>query len=244
MTRPPPSIDNPVRKAHPLDGGHDDCPPPSSVAPRSPASSDALETLHTAETAVRHHTGLRLENLRVLEIGTRQDLRRLRRLALHNEVVGIDTDVTDESFHLGDYLRSLGQSPAMRAVKSLRRKMLGAGAGSPSGGAAAVARELGVTPWAPPRLVRMCASNLSFSDETFGFVCSFEAFERVDDPGGALREVARVLRLGGVAYLRIVLTRAPRGTRDPDAWPTGTRIRLIGHTFERSSPRPCARTRS
>jgi SAM-dependent methyltransferase len=178
----------------------DEC-PPSSVAPRSSAQ--------------------------ILEIGSRQDLRHLRRLALRNDVVGIDTDVVDENFHFGDYLRSLGHSPALRVVKALRRKMLGS---SPrSAAATAVARELGVTPFNPPRLVRMSASHMSFPDSTFGFVCSFSAFEHIDDPGSALREVVRVLRPGGVAYVRVCpytshaghrgAKLAPEGRPQPPYWP-------------------------
>jgi SAM-dependent methyltransferase len=207
-----------------LDG--DDCPPPSSVAPRFPPPGDALEALRLAEHRVLAHTGLRLENLHILEIGSRQDLRHLRRLALRNDVVGIDADVLDENFHLGDYLRSLGRSPAMRAVKALRTKMLGTT--SRAAAAAAVARELGVTPFTPPRLVRMSASHLSFPDSTFGFVCSFSTFEHIEDPGSALHEVVRVLRPGGVAYIQVCpytshsghgLPAFPAGKPQPPYWP-------------------------
>jgi SAM-dependent methyltransferase len=165
-----------------------------------------------AEERVYRHTGLRLENLHVLEIGTRQDQRHLWRLSVRNEVVGIDIDTTDDSFHLGDYLRSLGDSAAMRAVKSLSEKLLGAGRGGSHAGAA-VARELGLTAFSPPRLLRMSASNMSFADATFGFVCSFGAFERMGDPGEALHEVVRVLRPGGVAYIRVSPYTAPAGHR-------------------------------
>jgi SAM-dependent methyltransferase len=186
--------------AYPIHGEVEECPPSSSVSPRPFLASDALETLRTAEHLVRERTGLRLENLRILEIGSRQDQRHLRRLALRNEVVGIDTDVVHENFHLGDYLRSLGHNPAMRAVRALRSKMLGRP--GPKGAGSCAAREL-AGPFAPPRLVRMSASDMSFPDATFSFVCSFSAFEQIDDPGGALREVVRVLRPGGVAYIQI-----------------------------------------
>jgi SAM-dependent methyltransferase len=190
----------------------DDCPSPSSAAPHCPLTGDALETVRLAEERVYRHAGLRLENLHVLEIGTRQDQRHLRRLAVRNEVVGIDIDTTNDSFHLGDYLRSLRDSSAMRAVKSLSEKMVGGGRGSAHPGGA-VARELGLTPFSPPRLLRMSASNMSFDDATFGFVCSFGAFERMGDPGEALREVVRVLRPGGVAYVCVSPYTAPTGHR-------------------------------
>lgn len=199
----------------PLDA--DECPPASSVGPTSPRSADALETLRAAEQRLRQYAGLRLENLHMLEIGTHQDQRHLRLLALHNDVVGIDAYDLGERFHLGDYLRSLGQSPAVRAVKSLRRKMLGARP-DPARGAAAVARELGVTPFTPPRLARMSASDMSFPDATFSLVCSFAAFEHVEDRGAALREVVRVLRPGGVAYIRVRPYTGPSGYRGGSAF--------------------------
>jgi SAM-dependent methyltransferase len=210
--------------------GADDCPPPSRAGHPSPPHplGDALHTVRLAEERVYRHAGLRLENLHVLEIGTRQDQRHLRRLSVRNEVVGIDIDTTNDSFHLGDYLRSLRDSSAMRAVKSLSEKMLGVGRTSahPAG---AVARELGLTPFTPPRTLRMSASNMSFDDATFGFVCSFGAFERMGDPGEALREVVRVLRPGGVAYICVAPYTAPSGHRgstlahddrpEPPFWP-------------------------
>jgi SAM-dependent methyltransferase len=72
----------------------------------------------------------------------------------------------------------------------------------------------------------MRASNMSFPDATFGFVCSFAAFENIDDPGGALREVVRVLKPGGVAYIRVCPYTSPSGHRlgarekpQPPYWP-------------------------
>jgi SAM-dependent methyltransferase len=200
------------RRARATAPGIDECPPTSHVSSDGPLFGDALETVRIAEERVLRHTGVQLENLHVLEVGTRQDQRHLWRLSIRNEVVGIDIDTTSDSFHLGDYLRSLRHSSAMRAVKSLSQKMLGPGLGRRPGGTS-VARELGLTPFSPPRLLRMSASNMSFADATFGLVCSFAAFERMGDPGEALREVVRVLRPGGVAYIRVSPYTAPSGHR-------------------------------
>lgn len=41
------------------------------------------------------------------------------------------------------------------------------------------------------------AMNLKFADETFDFVFSYHALEHIENPGKALREIHRVLKLGG-----------------------------------------------
>jgi hypothetical protein len=64
----------------PTDRSGEDCPPPSTVPLPSLPRSDALETLRNAEDQVYRYTGLRLENLQMLEIGSQQDQRHLRRL--------------------------------------------------------------------------------------------------------------------------------------------------------------------
>jgi SAM-dependent methyltransferase len=150
---------------------------------------------------VFERTGLRLENLHLLEVGSGEEKRYLRRLALRNEAVGIDTDVVDETVRRGDCFRSLWHGSAIRALEALRRMMLGDHR-TPDV-APAVARGSEMTLVASPRFLRMSASQMSFADATFGFVCSFSGFEQIDDPGGALREVVRVLRPGGVAYIQV-----------------------------------------
>lgn len=70
------------------------------------------------------------------------------------------------------------------------------------------AREAG----AAIRIVQGAGEKLPFPDSSFGFVNLSEVIEHVDDPLLLLREVYRVLRPGGRAYLS-----APNrfGTRDP-----------------------------
>jgi SAM-dependent methyltransferase len=65
----------------------------------------------------------------------------------------------------------------------------------------------------------MSASHMSFPDATFGFVCSFSAFEQIDAPGEALREVVRVLRPGGVAYIQLCPYSSHAGHLGSSAFP-------------------------
>ena len=45
------------------------------------------------------------------------------------------------------------------------------------------------------------AMCLMYRDDWFDFICSVNAFEHIPDPSAALREMARVLKPGGVAYI-------------------------------------------
>lgn len=49
------------------------------------------------------------------------------------------------------------------------------------------------------------AERLPFDEGTFDLVVSHEVFEHIDDVSGAVRELKRVLKLGGLAYINIHL---------------------------------------
>jgi SAM-dependent methyltransferase len=177
-----------------------------------------LGAVRTAENRLLEYTGLRLENLRVLEIGPGHHLRHMRCLALRNDVVGIDTDIIPQGFQIADYLRLLGSDPPLLVVKTLGRQMFRQDARFK----ATLARELGVesSSFAPLPVLRMSATEMSFPDDSFEFVCSFSVFEHIDDPAAALREVGRVLRPGGVAYISVRLYTSPFGQTAPTRFTT------------------------
>ncbi|MEK8015533.1 MAG: class I SAM-dependent methyltransferase [Candidatus Parabeggiatoa sp.] len=51
------------------------------------------------------------------------------------------------------------------------------------------------------KLLEMDATKLQFEDESFDFIFSFNAFEHINDPEAALREMIRVCKSGGYIYL-------------------------------------------
>jgi hypothetical protein len=184
----------------------------AAMRPVGPGVDLTVETVELMKKRVLEHTGLRLEGIKILEIGPGQCPQRLRCLSLNNDAVGIDTDIVPQS--VGDYLRMLRDSPAIRSIKTLGRKLLARDARAD----AALARKLKVRRLPRARLLRTSATSMTFPDNSFDFVCSFSVFEHIDDPGAALREVARVLRSGGVAYISIHLYTSHTGQHDPQVF--------------------------
>ena len=64
------------------------------------------------------------------------------------------------------------------------------------------------------RVFQMDAHELKFEDESFGFVYSRSVLHHLPDPGGAVDEIVRVLKPGGVAYISIHLYSSPSGCLD------------------------------
>jgi hypothetical protein len=189
----------------------------AAIRPVSPGVTMTLETIQTMKSRVLEQTGLRLENIKVLEVGPGQCPQRLRCLSLTNDAVGIDTDLVPQD--LGEYFQMLRRSPPIRSLKTLGRKMLARDARAD----AVLAKELKVRKLPRLHVRQMSATEMSFANDSFDFACSFSVFEHIDDPGTALREVARVLRPGGVAYISIHLYTSHTGQHDPRIFASGGR---------------------
>jgi SAM-dependent methyltransferase len=170
-----------------------------------------LDTMRRTRERVLEHSGVQLRGLKILDIGPGQQLRHMRCLSSENEVVGIDTDVIPQGFSLREYGEMIRVNSWMRLVKTVGRQMLGFDARFQR----QLAAELGVQELGPVSLLRMDAKRMAFPDQTFDFVCSYSAFEHIDDPGAAIREVARVLKPGGVAYISLHLYTSHSGCHDP-----------------------------
>jgi hypothetical protein len=183
----------------------------AALRPVGPGVDFTLATVRTTESRVLEHTGVRLEKLRILEIGPGQCPQRLRCLSFKNDAVGIDTDVIPQDMNLADYLTMIRRSPPLRTLKTLGRKALARDARAD----AVLASRLGTKRLPPVKTLRMNATQMSFPDSSFDFACSYSVFEHIDDPAAALREVRRVLRPGGAAYISVHSYTSHSGQHDP-----------------------------
>ena len=160
---------------------------------------------------VKSNTGVVLSGMKGLEIGPGQKLGCLRCFGLTNEMVGIDTDIIAHGTNPLAYLQMLRHNSMLRTAKTLTRQALGVDRRF----SVALAAQLGVEKFPPPRLARMSATAMTFPDASFDFVYSHSVFEHIDDPEAALREVRRVLRPNGVAYISVHLWTSHSGSHDP-----------------------------
>jgi len=77
-----------------------------------------------------------------------------------------------------------------------------------------IARLLGRADVPRPRLLQMDATAMDFPDDGFDLVFSRAVFEHIGDPRQAFKEVARVLRPGGLAHINIHLYTSDSGCHD------------------------------
>jgi SAM-dependent methyltransferase len=172
---------------------------------------DLMKMLHECEQLVaRHANGKRIENCRVLEIGPGQLPRQLAYFALKNDAVGVDLDVIPRGFDIPGYARMWRQNGPKRVMKTVGRKVLRFDAQF----AREMCRQMQIKRLPDPPVRQMDATKTDFAAGSFDFTYSFSVFEHLPDPSAVLREQARVLRPGGVAYNHLHLYTCDDGGHD------------------------------
>jgi SAM-dependent methyltransferase len=155
--------------------------------------------------------GVKLEGLKMLDVGPGQYLGCLRCFSVNNDVQAIDTDVIAQSMNPVELARMLWHNNGLRTAKTLARQMLGVDARFER----ELARSLGVSGFKRLPISVMNATAMTFDSDTFDFVYSHSVFEHVDRPEAALREIVRVLKPGGVAYISVHHYTSHSGQHDP-----------------------------
>jgi SAM-dependent methyltransferase len=169
-----------------------------------------LQTAHAIEELVKSSTGVKIEGLTVLDVGCGQQFKLAQYFSyLGNDVTGIDYNVIPVD--LKSYLSLLRTNGPLRIVKTLGRKALGFDARFKRD----LQRAFPARKPRPIRALQMDAESMSLPDDSFDFIYSRSVFEHLEHPDRVLREVARVLKPGGVAHLGLHLYTCESGAHDP-----------------------------
>lgn len=170
-----------------------------------------IHRLDDAAALVRRRTGLRLEHLRMLDIGPGQTMAQMAYFSCSNQVTGIDLDLVPQGIDIRQYWRMLARNGPLRTIKTILRKLLAIDARFRR----EMARQLGTT--LPSRFdVRaMDAADMTFPPSSFDFLYSFSVFEHLADPARVLAHIARVLAPGGVSLISLHPYTSETGCHDP-----------------------------
>lgn len=178
--------------------------------------SASLDYLREVEKLIESQYAFAIRDRRVLDVGAGQRLIQLAYFSRANDAVGIDLEVIAQGVDLRAYVRMLRLNGLRRTAKTLVRKALLLDARYRS----EVRRQLGLQRFPRLKVLQMDASRMAFPDASFDFVFSYSVFHSLPDPAQAFREVARVLRPGGVAYVSFQLYSSATGCLDPRFFPS------------------------
>jgi glycosyltransferase involved in cell wall biosynthesis/SAM-dependent methyltransferase len=170
---------------------------------------EMLAEMEDSQSEIERVLGGSLRNKDVLVIGPGQQLVEMSFFARHNRVTGIDLDVIPQHPSVREYLRMFRNNGSIRTLKTIGRKAMGYDR--------ALRREVGrsgLTVDHDPSIVAMDAAAMTFPDGSFDCVFSHSCFEHLSEPGDVIRQVARVLRPGGVAHVDVHLYTSDSGCHD------------------------------
>lgn len=170
-----------------------------------------VHRLRAAEQLVFEKTGVKIHDLKVLEIGPGQKLLHLTYFACSNDVTGIDMDEIVQDVNIPSYWRMLRRNGPIRLIKTVGRKVLGIDRRFRK----ELAKQLALESIPKLHVLAMDATRMTFADQSFDFVFSHSVFEHLTEPVTVMDEVVRVLKPGGAAYLSVHLYTSDSGCHDP-----------------------------
>lgn len=148
-----------------------------------------------------------LEDADILDVGPGQVPVQLIYFSRENRALGIDVNRIIYPLTPLRLLQVACTSGPIRAAKTLGRWLLG----SDTRLLQSVAQSFGVktVPW--PRILQMDVRQMDLPDESYDFVYSRSVFQHITQPEYALKEIVRVLRSGGKAFISLHLWTCPNG---------------------------------
>lgn len=174
----------------------------------SASVGQSLLRIKEVEDEMGKRFGVGVNGLKILDLGAGQFLTQMHYFALRNQVVGVDVDVIPQGFDIMAYFRMVRSNGPRRAIKTIGRKLLGVDRCYQR----ELRRYLKVNRL--PRLLvyEMDATNLGFADSSFDFVFCRSVFHHLPQPQGALEQIRRVLKPGGIAYVDLHLYSSQNGS--------------------------------
>ncbi|HTW43620.1 MAG TPA: class I SAM-dependent methyltransferase [Solirubrobacteraceae bacterium] len=155
--------------------------------------------------------GAPLSGRRILDVGAGQGLFHMAFFSRENDVTGIDLEVIAQGMDLRSYAHMWRANGPRRTIKTVGRKVLRIDRHYRR----EVERQLGLRRFPRADVLQMDATAMSFADESFEVVHSRSVLHHLPDPAQGVRELARVLRPGGVAYISLHPYTSHTGSLDP-----------------------------
>jgi len=171
---------------------------------------DLVEDASRAEGRIGDLLGRPVRGLKMLEIGPGQQLAQLAYFSRDNDAVGIDLDTILPTLSLRGTLQMARNNGWMRTSKTIVRKALRID----SRVRTRLTAELGLARMPELNVQQMDATQMAFADDYFDAVYSRSVFEHLPDPAAVLSEIRRVLKPGGVMYVRLHLYTSDSGNHD------------------------------
>jgi SAM-dependent methyltransferase len=154
--------------------------------------------------------GKPIKDMDVLEIGSGQKSIQLAVMSQANRAIGIDRESSNDDLGIRSILHTIKTDGAVRAAKTVVRKTMGFDRQIRR----EFTKQMGLDAWRSLNVQQMDAAKMSFPNASFDVVFSRAVFEHLESPGDVLREVARVLRPGGVFYCLLHLYSSYSGCHD------------------------------
>ena len=170
-----------------------------------------LADTREVEQRIEGALGEPLTGKSVLDVGAGQVLLQMVYFGRHNQATGIDLEVIAQGADVRAYARMLQANGARRTFKTVGRKLLQVDRHYRR----ELLRQCDLRRFPRLRVLQMDASAMSFADGEFDVVHSSSVLPHIPEPERAVREMARVLRPGGVAHLNFHLYTSDTGSEDP-----------------------------